>query len=71
MEILIKVHNCNDCPYNHFHFEQGFCGNVCKLISGYEGIIPKNGIHPKCPLKSVDKDSKQCYTNNVKGGTKR
>lgn len=46
-----EIIDCQKCPFTSSVHEQGFCGDVCNLLSGYGAIIPDEGIHTACPFR--------------------
>lgn len=51
---MIKlIKGCQNCPFKHQVYEQGFCGTTCKLLRNHS-TIPEKGVLKNCPLKNED-----------------
>jgi len=59
MKVKVKfekdIEDCYCCPLKETVREMGSTFDVCRMLDGYDAIIPHEGIHKSCPFREENK----------------
>ena len=53
VKIIADITGCKDCPLTEHIYEQGACGNLCKVSKEVYAWVPEMGIRDDCPFREV------------------